>query len=112
MALLLQTSQKEMKFKIFFLNSWRLNIEKNKYYSLLEIRSMERGNQPNPVWLHGAMWNCSVCIAMESFVASVETFSQKNKHRKGQRSLAERRFIHALIHDTDIEWRYIHFHMS
>jgi hypothetical protein len=26
-------------------------------------------------------------------------YSPINKHRKGQRSLAERRFIHALIHD-------------
>jgi hypothetical protein len=28
--------------------------------------------------------------------------NEKNKHRKGQRSLAERRFIHALIHEADI----------
>jgi hypothetical protein len=30
----------------------------------------------------------------------------ENKHRKGQRYLAERRFIHALIPDTDIVPRY------
>jgi hypothetical protein len=30
----------------------------------------------------------------------------RNKHRKGRRSLAERRFIHALIHEADIVPRY------
>jgi hypothetical protein len=32
---------------------------------------------------------------------------KNDKHRKGQRSLAERRFIHALIHQADIVPRYI-----
>jgi hypothetical protein len=32
-----------------------------------------------------------------------------NKHRKSQRSLAERRFIHALIHKADIVPHYINF---
>jgi hypothetical protein len=40
---------------------------------------MERGYRPNPVWSPGAMWNVQSAwlVAMESFVASVETFSQK-----------------------------------
>jgi hypothetical protein len=28
----------------------------------LEIRPMERWYRPKPVWLSGAMWNCSVCM--------------------------------------------------
>jgi hypothetical protein len=28
----------------------------------LEIRSVETGYRPNPWWLPGGMWNCSVCI--------------------------------------------------
>jgi hypothetical protein len=34
------------------------------------------------------------------------------KAQKGQRSLAEHRFIHVLIHDTDIVPRCIDFHTS
>jgi hypothetical protein len=30
--------------------------------------------------------------------------SNDNKHRKGQRCLAERKFIHALIHEADINF--------
>jgi hypothetical protein len=31
--------------------------ETDRFYSALEIRSMERGYRPNAVWSPGAMWN-------------------------------------------------------
>jgi hypothetical protein len=36
----------------------------------------------------------------------VETTPDKKQAQKGQRSLAERRFIHALIHEAEIVLRY------
>jgi hypothetical protein len=56
------------------------------------------------------------CIILFLFLHARVTFRRPhsftidNKHRKDQRSLADHRFIHALIRDTDIIWRFINVH--
>jgi hypothetical protein len=47
-------------------------------------------------------------LQLTSFWAGV--WQALTSTEKAKRYLAERRFIHALIHDTDIVWRYIYFH--
>jgi hypothetical protein len=46
---------------------------------------MERGYRPNPVWLPGAMWNCSACMTSSYGVItcrSIETLTQKKSRRR------------------------------
>jgi hypothetical protein len=45
------------------------------------IRSVERGYRPNPAWLPGAMWNCSVCMTSSYGVVSFYQYFNNNTQK-------------------------------